>query len=212
VTIRAIDTEYAGHLFRSRLEARWAYVFDLMKIRWEYEPEGFEVNARLTDPSCDTRFRYLPDFWLPDLKVWAEVKGTLRSEVELLKLVDAAAGLSCSHDGCGYESGGHDTILFGPMTADFTPPLRMHMHDQHLLVRAWNLRSPLRSMCEGDPIAWSAGGPWSTMAMWISKDWRAASRILLSDRGKLPDCELRSAMQQAIKARFDHGLTPDRPL
>jgi len=32
---RAIRTKYKEHLFRSRLEARWAVFFDALGIRWE---------------------------------------------------------------------------------------------------------------------------------------------------------------------------------
>lgn len=60
-----IQTHYAGCLFRSRLEARWAVFFDTLNIRWEYEPEGFEFS----DGS-----RYLPDFYLPNEKLWVEIK------------------------------------------------------------------------------------------------------------------------------------------
>ena len=52
-------------LFRSRLEARWAVFFDALGIRWLYEPEAFELPSGA---------RYLPDFYLPDLKRWVEVK------------------------------------------------------------------------------------------------------------------------------------------
>lgn len=62
---RAISTRYKGYNFRSRLEARWAVFFDHLNIRWDYEPEGFELGNGL---------RYLPDFWLPDWKIWIEVK------------------------------------------------------------------------------------------------------------------------------------------
>jgi hypothetical protein len=54
---RAIETRYANRLFRSRLEARWALFFDEAGIRWDYEPEGFELPVG----------RYLPDFWLPEV-------------------------------------------------------------------------------------------------------------------------------------------------
>lgn len=67
MTINAIDTYYAGHLFRSRLEARWAYIFDTLGIRWEYEPQGYRVGQQ--------RRPYLPDFYLTDLGWWIEVKG-----------------------------------------------------------------------------------------------------------------------------------------
>jgi hypothetical protein len=63
--IKAIETAYRGCYFRSRLEARWAVFFDALEIPWEYEPQGFEL------PSGN----YLPDFWLPSLESWFEVKG-----------------------------------------------------------------------------------------------------------------------------------------
>lgn len=37
-TIAAIPTEYKGHKYRSRLEARWAAFMDLLNWRHEYEP------------------------------------------------------------------------------------------------------------------------------------------------------------------------------
>lgn len=42
-----------------------------MKIKWEYEPQGYVI----TDPYGKESRRYLPDFYLPDLEVFAEVKG-----------------------------------------------------------------------------------------------------------------------------------------
>jgi len=56
-TIDAIPTRYAGCHFRSRLEARWAVFFDVAKIAWEYEAEGYETKYG----------PYLPDFWLPEI-------------------------------------------------------------------------------------------------------------------------------------------------
>lgn len=53
--IKAIQTEYKGYKFRSRLEARWAIFFDSMGIQWEYEPEGYVLEDGTL---------YLPDFWL----------------------------------------------------------------------------------------------------------------------------------------------------
>jgi hypothetical protein len=38
VNVRAHPTKYKGIMFRSRLEARWAIMFDLLGWRWEYEP------------------------------------------------------------------------------------------------------------------------------------------------------------------------------
>jgi len=36
--MNAIPTRYNGVQFRSRLEARWAAMFDLLQWKWEYEP------------------------------------------------------------------------------------------------------------------------------------------------------------------------------
>ena len=63
--IRAIDTEYKGYLFRSRLEARWAVFFDELGVRWEYEPEGILLSDGTS---------YLPDFYLIDFRCYFEVK------------------------------------------------------------------------------------------------------------------------------------------
>lgn len=68
--IKPIETRYKGFLFRSRLEARYAVFFDAMNIRWEYEQEGYELTSG----------RYLPDFYLPDLQSFVEIKGQLPIE------------------------------------------------------------------------------------------------------------------------------------
>ena len=73
-TITAIPTEYKGYRFRSRLEARWAVFFDVCRVKWEYEPEGFALpNGQL----------YLPDFLLHGCAgrspkdLYVEVKGKM---------------------------------------------------------------------------------------------------------------------------------------
>lgn len=76
MTIKAIETRYQGYRFRSRLEARWAVFFDTLGIRYEYEPEGFDLGDA---------GRYLPDFWLPEHKAWFEIKGTEPNQGELRK-------------------------------------------------------------------------------------------------------------------------------
>lgn len=63
--IKPIETKYKGILFRSRLEARWAYFFDLIGVQWEYEPEGYSL------PSGP----YLPDFWLPKVSLRGDAPG-----------------------------------------------------------------------------------------------------------------------------------------
>ena len=78
--LKAIETVYKGYRFRSRLEARWAVFFEEAGIEWEYEKEGYEL------PWEGQVIRYLPDFWLPTLDCFAEVKGTRLSGKDKIKM------------------------------------------------------------------------------------------------------------------------------
>lgn len=78
--IAAITTHYAGRKFRSRVEARWAVFFDACGIAWEYEFEGFHLRSGA----------YLPDFWLPELHLFFEVKGEGPSDLERAKCAELA--------------------------------------------------------------------------------------------------------------------------
>jgi hypothetical protein len=74
--MRAIPTIYAGVSFRSRLEATWARHFDRMQLSWNYEPQGFELSNGVW---------YLPDFYLPTARAWAEVKGAHEERTDKLE-------------------------------------------------------------------------------------------------------------------------------
>ena len=75
--IRAIDTEHSGYFFRSRLEARWSIFFEEAGIKYRYEPEGVNLDG----------MRYLPDFFLPELNFWVEVKPDKPTEQERDKAI-----------------------------------------------------------------------------------------------------------------------------
>lgn len=66
--IKAIETVYNGYRFRSRLEARWAVFFDTLGFSYYYEMEGLNLgNGEY----------YLPDFYLPSLRLYLEIKPCL---------------------------------------------------------------------------------------------------------------------------------------
>jgi hypothetical protein len=89
------------------LEARWAVFFDALGIKWWYEPEGFDLRfdyeefakdwdmteEELLDEGVPQTFKhldgkeysYLPDFFLPELNYWLEIKGPNPSREELEK-------------------------------------------------------------------------------------------------------------------------------
>jgi hypothetical protein len=74
--ITPIETTYKGYRFRSRLEARWAVFLDAIKVRWEYEMEGYVLQDGT---------KYLPDFFLPDIGMWIEVKAPGAGAAEFAK-------------------------------------------------------------------------------------------------------------------------------
>lgn len=75
MSIKPIETIYNGYRFGSRLEARWAVFFDTLGIKYEYEKEGYDIDGTY----------YLPDFWLPELDCWFEVKGQEPTQQECKK-------------------------------------------------------------------------------------------------------------------------------
>lgn len=101
------DTPYKGYWFRSRLEARWAVFFDTLGLKWLYEPEGFDLyfdyedfakdwdmsEEELLDEGIPQALQkldgrvisYLPDFYLPELNYWIEIKSTRPNKAEVLK-------------------------------------------------------------------------------------------------------------------------------
>lgn len=64
-SIAAIPCLYKDRYYRSKLETKWAFFFDEMGVEYTYEPQGFELP--------DGR-RYCPDFYLRQIKSFAEVK------------------------------------------------------------------------------------------------------------------------------------------
>jgi hypothetical protein len=78
--IQAIPTEWKGVTFRSRLEARWAIYFDQLGLPYCYEQEGFDLPSG----------KYLPDFWLPTLATFVEIKPHAPTRDEQIACLDLA--------------------------------------------------------------------------------------------------------------------------
>ena len=119
--MQAIETVYNGYRFRSRLEARWAVFFDALEVEYEYEPEGYELSNGQ---------RYLPDFFLPELKIYVEVKSSEKCFIRTLDF-DARCEFY-GKESKKYESFANDCVengfgvwfVFGdPMSAIFSESL-----------------------------------------------------------------------------------------
>lgn len=206
MTIQAIQTRYAGCYFRSRLEARWAVFFDAMRIRWQYEPQGILVSKRLEPWSDDPPRPYLPDFLLPDLALWVEVKGHLTPD-ELWTILNDAASLS-SNDGSGcHDQGGLDLLLAGPIPRlDMPPraPVRLHLHKGMLVAYPWE---------EGDRGD-GKGGCGSHTGFDVASDsgetLNEPHRWILDGYPTIPfTVRERMAYLRASEARFEFGETPE---
>ena len=73
--IAAIPTQYNGINFRSRLEARWAAMFDLLEWEWTYEPLDFDG--------------WIPDFAIHGASViYVEVKPVGEFPEEVARKID----------------------------------------------------------------------------------------------------------------------------
>lgn len=110
-TIKAVPTTYRGIMFRSGLEAKWAIMLDMIGIQFKYESRLFKTSDGY----------YLPDFWLPDLGCWLELKPSTDegpSEDEYLKAQAVAdQDKRPCFIVCGFpksEQGNNKAILFLP--------------------------------------------------------------------------------------------------
>lgn len=63
--MESLETEYNDILFRSRLEARWAILFDSLNLEWVYEPECYILSNQK---------KYTPDFYIPKYDLNVEIK------------------------------------------------------------------------------------------------------------------------------------------
>lgn len=81
-----IAIHYAGCKYRSRTEARWAVFFDALGLRFQYEFEGLEIRSGA----------YLPDFWIPDLKLFMEIKGDEPTEMGRRKCAEVCEAAQCA--------------------------------------------------------------------------------------------------------------------
>lgn len=176
MTIEALPTWYAGVTFRSRLEADWAATLDTLNIAWEYEPE------RITLPSGTV---YIPDFWLPKIGTWLEVKGTGVPRIE--KALELGEARACHCDGdCTCEWPGGELVIIGH-------PSRPYVHElppdpdwiDYLQARVSERKHgghPVWSPAHGRP-------PWLTRCRhcdrgcWFTKPWcRACDKRLIGRR------------------------------
>lgn len=176
MTIKAIETNYAGYRFRSRLEARWAVFYDVCEIPWLYESQGYEMSTRIG------RVRYLPDFYL-ECGQWSEVKGFLNMES-----ADRLCAIAETLAVCG---SGNDLVVFGeiPGARSIMWPVQLHFHGK-LWGVAW------------DPYA--AGCPMGRPRVAVEPTEVITEHLTSGFPFGVPDWAV-DGLERARRARFEWG-------
>lgn len=184
VTIKAIETRYAGCRFRSRLEARWAVFFDALGISWEYEPQGYDLGD--AGP-------YLPDFFL---RIPGEKCPKMGENCGYFVEIKPVRPHYCDPDGAIQKvvalatTTGHTTWLLAG-----TPGNQEHFMAHHHGDCVWARDRWILS----DPSEMRFGSKWDSN---FDFGWRLI-RLGLEDRATFD-----AAVEKARSARFEHGEHP----
>lgn len=175
--IQAIDTFYRGYKFRSRLEARWAVFFDAMRIKWVYEPEGFNINGIF----------YLPDFLLPQISCYAEVKPQGLSDEEINKVNSLAL-----------ESGLKVILLIDVPSTKET----YLVAEPHAVEETFGTQEEMRRIMS-DPENYIILSKDGKRCLFYSEN--GADILKAASGNHHPHDAFRSAVEAARSARFEHG-------
>ncbi|QUH01420.1 hypothetical protein HUO13_11910 [Saccharopolyspora erythraea] len=186
--MKSIETEYAGYRFRSRLEARWALAFDELELEFAYEPDGFVLPWRFREqwyPRA-SKFRYLPDFFLPDLGLWAEVKGRFTAH-DHTKTINGAAALSES---------GNDVLVLGEVfrqpRGQSRRPWRLHFAGGELTATPWPpVEDPPVELIASEHDPQAIGNAVDLLRGYVCEEPLPADYL--------------AAFRAAQRARFEHG-------
>lgn len=196
MTIEAKPTWYAGTVFRSRLEADWAATLDTVGVRWEYEPQTIALPSGAT---------YIPDFRLPEIGMWLEVKGPGVPRIE--KTIELGETLACHCDGdCVCEWPHGEFVVIGQAPEPYRleddphwpePEDNPFGHEDH--TPEWVLAHRIRRH-PGHPrwttalrrTVWLARCPWCERGGWtLGRFCRACEQPLLAQIHHSGDPELR---------------------
>lgn len=195
----AIETNYMGCRFRSRLEARWAVFFDTLRVPWEYEKQGYVIGG----------VPYLPDFWLPVKKIggrverlpahgcWVEIKGAAPSDEEKFLLLGLTR--DTGHAGLLLSGGiGRDLAAMESVILESLASIEMAAADE--LAREMIVPKQGDSDCRGAVMFHCPEPLW---ALFHLATECTSSEEVFGD----PWPFIHHAIATARSARFEHGET-----
>lgn len=200
--LKAIETRYKGFRFRSRLEARYAVLFDDLDIKWEYEKEGFNLPSG----------RYLPDFWLPVDRWWVEIKGEEPSKEEMQLCRELRAALEPTARGVIILSGSPYPNEFAGRVYPQSPARQMPPYTQRRNEDVFVINQ-FRACADCATGLWmvAIGSSFCTTLKQHSTDcyWTRHGEECYELRSPLIDGDLNFVVENAFKkargARFEHG-------
>lgn len=138
MVIRAIPWVYDGIPFRSKLEAKWYYIFKAIGLDVQYEPQAFNIEQDVCGPNPKS-LNYLPDFW-----VSYGYKGTFVEVKPLLDRYNARDSASIWNAVLlGYE---HPTMIVLGCPRSYSATLVVERHKGNPLV--FKLNNELASVRE----------------------------------------------------------------
>ena len=180
------QTIYRDIIFRSRLEAKWAAMMDLIGIGFEYEPRRFKTDLGY----------YLPDFWLPEIGAWLELKPDTDAGPTIEERRKAQSVADQDHKPvfivCGFpisEEGRNEALLFLPKIRS------THFFIQNLL---WAIPHKQRLMYTAAALsAQSRLGP--------------ATTVSVGHIAKIAAAELRPEYRYSSNRDAQNGETANKP-
>lgn len=195
--IKAIETNYRGYRFRSRLEARWAIFFTALGVEWEYEPEGFVVGWY-----DEGKFSYLPDFKIKFRHgewYWVEVKGDpdwlsreWNSFVDPMDFGGGLPGMHCCMEGNDWSG---SLILLGSIPQKDGEYIGVSVIGHHKGM--WHERAAL----DENGLTHSPG------LSCRGKDFPFSTSTFCQP-GKVARGPVKRSLWSARSARFEHGESP----
>lgn len=120
--MEAIPRHHDGVYFRSSLEADWAATLDALNIAWKYEPEGILL---------DSGDAYVPDFHLPEIGTWLEVKGNGVPREEKAREFARMRVCKCAGKWCRCDWPGGEVVLIGRPSVRSSGEQRMRFGAMH---------------------------------------------------------------------------------
>ena len=179
-------TIYRDIIFRSRLEAKWASMMDLIGIDFEYEPRRFKTDLGY----------YLPDFWLPDIGAWLELKPDTDSGPTIQEREKAQSIADQVNKPvfivCGFpisEEGRNEALLFLPKTR------AIHFFIQNML---WVIPNKQRLM-------------YTAAALSAQSRLGAATTVSIGDITKIAAAELRPEYRYSCNRDAQVGEKANKP-